>query len=205
MTDQSFTEKVYTSDHVEENHQVTDSLLENPDHFVDQVPVETDLIVDAPMGGTMAAVDPMNAPFAGKSMTYEPVSVLTPSGEVVVDEPALDRTIPYAAVPLGEPIVPEATIDMNTGALLNREDSEHFRGRWNEIQGTFVDEPRSAVQQADGLVSEVIGQITEMFAHEHGSLEEQWNQGNDVSTEDLRKALQRYRSFFNRLVLPRAE
>ena len=86
-------------------------------------------------------------------------------------------------------------------ALLNQEESEHFRKRWNEIQGEFVDEPRFAVQQADALVSEVIEQITQMFTTEHTSLENQWNQGNEVSTEDLRKALQRYRSFFNRLVV----
>ena len=85
--------------------------------------------------------------------------------------------------------------------LLDREESEHLRTRWNEIQGRFVDEPRSAVQQADGLVSEVIEKITQMFADEHSSLESQWNQGNDVTTEDLRKALQHYRSFFNRLVV----
>ncbi len=64
-----------------------------------------------------------------------------------------------------------------------------------------MDEPRSAVQQADALVSEVIEQITQMFAKEHSSLESQWTQGNDVSTEDLRKALQYYRAFFNRLVV----
>ena len=92
----------------------------------------------------------------------------------------------------------------NTGsltALLNQEQSVFFRTRWNEIQGNFVDEPRSSVQQADALVSEVIEQITEMFSSEHGTLESQWKQGNDVSTEDLRKALQHYRSFFNRLVV----
>jgi len=65
----------------------------------------------------------------------------------------------------------------------------------------FVDEPRVAVLQADALVSEVIMQITRMFTDERSSLESQWNQGNDVSTEDLRKALKRYRSFFNRLVV----
>ena len=105
---------------------------------------------------------------------------------------------------MGETITHEAPIGTNAGssaALLNREESEHFRTRWNEIQGKFVDEPRSAVQQADALVSEVIEQITQMFANEHSSLESQWNQGNDVSTEDLRKALQHYRSFFNRLVV----
>ena len=105
---------------------------------------------------------------------------------------------------MDETITHEAPVGTNAGssaALLNREESEHFRTRWNEIQGKFVDEPRSAVQQADALVSEVIEQITQMFASEHSSLEGQWNQGNDVSTEDLRKALQRYRSFFNRLVV----
>jgi len=97
-----------------------------------------------------------------------------------------------------------APINLNDGslmALLEREESEHFRTRWNEIQGKFVDEPRSAVQQADGLVTEVIEKITQMFVNEHGSLESQWNQSNDVTTEDLRQALQHYRSFFNRLVV----
>jgi hypothetical protein len=106
--------------------------------------------------------------------------------------------------PMDETITHEAPVGTNAGssaALLNREESEHFRTRWNEIQGMFVDEPRSAVQQADALVSEVIEHITQMFANEHSLLEGQWNQGNDVSTEDLRKALQRYRSFFNRLVV----
>ena len=84
--------------------------------------------------------------------------------------------------------------------LLSHEESEHFRTLWSEIQGKFVDEPRSAVQQADGLVSEVIEKITEMFSSERSSLEGQWKDGNDVSTEDLRQALQHYRSFFNRLV-----
>jgi hypothetical protein len=86
-------------------------------------------------------------------------------------------------------------------ALLNLDESEQFRKRWNEVQGRFVDDPRSAVQQADTLVSEVIAKITVMFANEHGSLEGQWNQGDQVSTEDLRVALQHYRSFFNRLVV----
>jgi hypothetical protein len=86
-------------------------------------------------------------------------------------------------------------------ALLNQDESEHLRTRWNEIQSKFVDEPRGAVQQADALVSEVIEKITQLFTNEHSSLEGRWKQGNDVSTEELRKALQHYRSFFNRLVV----
>ncbi len=95
--------------------------------------------------------------------------------------------------------------DTSPAALFNLEESDQFRTRWSEIQGKFVDEPRSAVQQADALVSEVIEKITQMFANEHGSLEGQWNQGNDVSTEELRMALKHYRSFFNRLILKNEE
>lgn len=106
--------------------------------------------------------------------------------------------------PQDQPVARQGPVDVKDEAqttLLDNEVSEGFRTRWNEIQGMFVDEPRSAVQAADGLVSEVVEQITQMFTKEHTSLEGQWNQGNDVSTEDLRKALQRYRTFFNRLVV----
>jgi len=85
--------------------------------------------------------------------------------------------------------------------LLDDQVSEHFRTRWSEVQGEFVDDPRAAVQKADALVSEVVGQITRMFTDERSTLEGQWKQGSDVSTEDLRKALQHYRSFFNRLMV----
>jgi hypothetical protein len=123
--------------------------------------------------------------------------------EAIVHEASLDERIP-SNVPEADAIAHEAIIGTNAGsvaALLNHEESEHFRKLWNEVQGKFVDEPRSAVQQADALVSDVIEKITRMFANEHSSLEEQWKEGKDVSTEDLRKALQHYRSFFNRLVV----
>jgi hypothetical protein len=75
-----------------------------------------------------------------------------------------------------------------------------LRARWNEIQASFVDEPRRAVEQADGLVADAIKRLAESFAQERARLEGQWDRGGDVSTEDLRQALQRYRSFFSRLL-----
>lgn len=75
-----------------------------------------------------------------------------------------------------------------------------FNSRWSEIQTGFVDEPRRAVQQADALVSDVINRIADSFGRERTQLEQQWDRGDDVSTEDLRVALQRYRSFFSRLL-----
>jgi hypothetical protein len=90
--------------------------------------------------------------------------------------------------------------DGQSVALLERQESERFRNRWNEVQAAFVDEPRSSVEEADALVAEVMKRIAQMFADERGWLEDQWNRGDEVSTEDLRLALQRYRSFFNRLL-----
>jgi hypothetical protein len=84
--------------------------------------------------------------------------------------------------------------------LFTPEDTEDFRRRWSEIQAGFVDEPRRAVEQGDSLVAEVIQRLATVFADERGNLERQWGQGSDVSTEDLRVALQRYRSFFDRLL-----
>ena len=131
------------------------------------------------------------------------VVTIEPMDEVIVREAPLSDALPYN-VPEVETSVIEGVISTNVGsvaALLNHDESELFRTRWSEIQGRFVDEPRSAVQQADALVSEVIDKITEMFSNEHSSLEGQWKEGKDVSTEDLRQALQHYRSFFNRLVV----
>jgi len=85
-------------------------------------------------------------------------------------------------------------------ALFTKEETENFRRRWTEIQTGFVDEPRRAVEEADSLVAEVMKRLAETFASERTTLENQWNRGANVSTEDLRLALQRYRSFFHRLL-----
>jgi hypothetical protein len=85
-------------------------------------------------------------------------------------------------------------------ALLGADDAEGFRTRWDAIQTGFVDEPRRAVEQADALVAELMKRLAEVFSRERSQLEEKWGQDRDVSTEDLRVALQRYRSFFGRLL-----
>jgi hypothetical protein len=79
-------------------------------------------------------------------------------------------------------------------------ESDEFRHRWTDIQAAFVDEPRQAVENADSLVAAAIKRLAEIFAQERATLEQQWSQGADVSTEDLRVALRRYRSFFDRLL-----
>lgn len=84
--------------------------------------------------------------------------------------------------------------------LFSSDETQTFRARWNDIQTGFVDEPRKAVEQADGLVAETMKRLAEIFADERSNLEQQWDRGDNISTEDLRVALQRYRSFFDRLL-----
>lgn len=91
-------------------------------------------------------------------------------------------------------------MDKQAVPLLSTDEANNFRARWDTIQANFVDEPRRAVQQADGLVAAAMKRLAEMFAAERARLESQWDRGDDVSTEDLRLALQRYRSFFGRIL-----
>jgi hypothetical protein len=84
--------------------------------------------------------------------------------------------------------------------LFPNNELDGLRTRWKEIQTNFVDEPRKAVEQADGLVASAMKRLAEVFAEERSKLEKQWDRGDDVSTEDLRVALQRYRTFFDRLL-----
>jgi hypothetical protein len=84
--------------------------------------------------------------------------------------------------------------------LLPGEESAEFRSRWETIQTGFVDEPRRTVEEADELVAQLMRRLAESFAAEREGLEQQWGRGDDVSTEDLRVTLQRYRSFFQRLL-----
>jgi hypothetical protein len=90
--------------------------------------------------------------------------------------------------------------DEQAPPLLSPEETKEFRVRWDTIQGGFVDEPRRAVEQADSLVAGAMKRLAEIFAAERASLEGQWDRKESVSTEDLRLALRRYRSFFGRLL-----
>ena len=84
--------------------------------------------------------------------------------------------------------------------LFAQNEADDFRGRWEKIQIGFVDEPRKAVEQADQLVASAIKRLAEVFAAERTKLEGEWDRSDNVSTEDLRLALRRYRSFFDRLL-----
>jgi hypothetical protein len=211
MNGQFSRESQTPSEIVENSDQKTYNLESKPNAFADKTPVDATLVHEVPMGGTIAAVSPMNGQLVDDIPLGQTGAAVNLMDESVVREvqgdavayiapnpPTIYQVPMEEIIPQKPPVVP---VVESSSALLNREESDHFRTRWNSIQGKFVDDPRTAVQEADTLVTEVIEQITKMFADNHSSLESQWKQGSDVSTEDLRTSLQHYRSFFNRLVV----
>ena len=121
----------------------------------------------------------------------------TISGEVNRTATAANRTVVSAA---SGGTATATAMERESGPLFSSSEANELRGRWDAIQVGFVDEPRRAVEQADNLVAGTMKRLAEVFAEERGKLEGQWDKGENVSTEDLRLALRRYRSFFSRLL-----
>ncbi|NEE02007.1 hypothetical protein [Phytoactinopolyspora halotolerans] len=95
----------------------------------------------------------------------------------------------------------EAVAESETGegpGLVDGVDELHRR--WHDAQSAFVDDPRRAVQEARELVEDVLDRLRSTFDEERERLEGEWSAGREPSTEDLRQALQRYRTFFDRLL-----
>ena len=120
------------------------------------------------------------------------------SSEATADEP----TEPHVTATQGDAggARGEAEDIDEAGSLLPEGEESDFQRRWEEIQTRFVDDPRQAVEDADALVAGVMQRIAEGFAQARDGLEGQWSRGEDVGTEELRVALQRYRAFFRRLL-----
>ena len=119
--------------------------------------------------------------------------------------PASPRVMRHPGTPTAAPRTPPASgsdaADPGPRAsLLEDGELQSITMRWKDIQAEFVDEPEQAVQQADALVAELMQRLAAMFASERAGLEKRWAGGNQVSTEDLRQGLRRYRSFFERLL-----
>jgi len=95
---------------------------------------------------------------------------------------------------------PLARDDGRLEPLFDETREEELRSRWHALQARFVDEPRETVSEADSLVAELLRDLARSFDVARSGLESQWSSGEDVSTEELRLTLQRYRSFFERLL-----
>jgi hypothetical protein len=123
------------------------------------------------------------------------------------DETQATRDAAYAeggqagtAIPM--PAEFPATVSSSTSrtALFPSDELQSFRTRWDSVQTSFVDEPQQAVREADSLVANVVKRIEGQFSADRQKLESQWEGGGDASTEDLRQAMKRYRSLFERLL-----
>jgi hypothetical protein len=106
------------------------------------------------------------------------------------------QTAPAPAHEMSEPSTEKST----EGSLFAGNDLSGLRSRWDDVQASFVDDPKDCVQKADGLVADVVQQLTTGFSEARSRLESQWARGEEASTEDLRQALKRYREFFERLL-----
>jgi hypothetical protein len=113
-------------------------------------------------------------------------SVEAESDTVSMDKPVADGPQPVRV--------------QQSAPLFSADEAHQLQSRWDSIQTGFVDEPRKSVENADALVATAMKRLAEIFAEERSTLEGQWDRGDNISTEDLRLALQRYRSFFTRLL-----
>ena len=119
----------------------------------------------------------------------------------LITPPPANAPVTNVASPSGTGTAVARAREEERVALFMANEADELRARWDSIQVGFVDEPRKAVQEADALVSATIKRLAEFFADERQKLEQQWDRSENVSTEDLRVGLQRYRSFFARLLV----
>jgi hypothetical protein len=141
-----------------------------------------------------------------KAATTEQIAAAgTASREDSGTSPGQDRPADAQAGPPAPAMHAGAGDDLGGGGqppaqLLENDELHTILARWKDIQAEFVDEPKSAVHDADALVADLMQRLAQMFATERQQLESRWASGDDVSTEDLRHSLRRYRSFFERLL-----
>jgi hypothetical protein len=157
-------------------------------------PVSTRDLASTPPEDTARTTDQREEvgtePREGAVATADERGAATERGDVTADAP----------VEHGQPERTEEREEADDTALLPDDQGTEFHERWESVQTTFVDDPRNAVENADALVAELMQRLADGFARERERLEGQWSRGEDVSTEDLRVVLQRYRSFFRRLL-----
>jgi hypothetical protein len=123
-------------------------------------------------------------------------ALVTPAREVANAPETVKTSKPHnvATVPINTDLADEKT------TLFPVNESNQMRARWDRIQVEFIDQPRKSVEEANALVADAMARLTAVFNQERQEMEQQWDRKQDVSTEDLRQALRRYRTFFTRLL-----
>jgi len=164
--------------------------MTTPDQRIPDQRMDIDTAGEAPTAGT----DPRSAR-AEQSMT--PTQPMAPPEQMAQHE----QMAPPEPTSVNESVAAEPQAETTNGeALFATTDLSGLRSRWDNVQATFVDDPRDCVERADALVSDVVERLTNGFTEARSRLEAQWARGEEASTEDLRLALKRYREFFQRLL-----
>jgi hypothetical protein len=171
-----------------------------PEMETPREPADTSVREDRPI--ELGAPEEQPIPVeTGPTGQHADVETVGPTGDFehtqdIVAEPQQGVMSPAEPAAAAAPAASGATDQM----LFGDGELTAFHSRWTEVQAAFVDDPRDCVQKADVLVSDVVDRLTAGFSQARSGLEEQWSRGEQVSTEDLRIALQRYRDFFERLL-----
>lgn len=148
-----------------------------------------------------ASAEPSQPSAAPPQAVGEQQNPTTPSVESAEPSTARSEAEPSGAARAGSAKHSSVEGESSTEQLLfGDDDLAELRARWAGVQAAFVDDPKECVQKADVLVSDLVEQLTNGFAHARSRLEEQWARGEEASTEDLRVALMHYREFFERLL-----
>jgi hypothetical protein len=150
----------------------------------------------APEGLRLGGGDPASVP------STQPAGPMGGTASVPANDPDTATRGESARLPDSDQPPADGRSDGASGemALLGSADESRFRERWGDAQARFVDDPQEAVRTADGLVAELMQSLAQGFSEHKERLEAQWQRGGDPDTEELRQALQRYRSFFDRLL-----
>jgi hypothetical protein len=165
-----------------------------------QTPNQTEQAASTARPESSTADAPVGEPVRGQADAL--TSDTTPPSPADASGTQAEPTAVEADAPTTEQAEPFASDQASTTeiSLFGATELSGFRSRWDEVQASFVDDPRQCVQKADALVSEVVDQLTAGFSEARSRMEAQWERGEEASTEDLRLALKRYREFFQRLL-----
>jgi hypothetical protein len=144
------------------------------------------------------ATAPEPATAAGPATTAaEPATTVTPATTAAQPATTAEPATPARA---GETAPPQTdtrrtdqvAADGNAERVGLLNDPAGLRDQWQQVQGTFVDDPARAVHEASVLVDRTLREIHDNVTRGQIS--------DPTSTEDLRVSFQRYREFFQRLL-----
>lgn len=169
-----------------------------------RIPISRSVIIDErqqPLPSSDATSTATTAtPTPATSTTATPTTTGSEAQTATAARDASRETGSQRTSSVSVPTADDRSAEQAMGALFPQGELQQFRVRWDQVQASFVDDPRRSVQEADNLVASVVKRIADQFAEQRGKLEGQWSRGDDATTEELRRSMRQYRAFFERLL-----